>query len=63
MSSFDVQVQVEEMSGASYSDWLEYQQFVESEEQAEIDELNRMLAEVVLTEAELDAMAAYYGEA
>jgi hypothetical protein len=63
MSSFDVQVQVEEIYQAAYGDWLEYQQFVESEEQAEIDELNKMLAEVVLTEAELDAMAQYYGEA
>ena len=62
MSSFNVQVQVEEMSGASYSDWLEHQRFVDSEEQAEIDEINRMLAEAVLTEAELDAMAAYYGQ-
>ena len=62
MSSFDVQVQIEEVYQAGYSDWLEHQRFVDSEEQAEIDEINRMLAEAVLTEAELDAMAAYYGQ-
>jgi hypothetical protein len=62
MSSFDVQVQVEEVYQAGYSDWLEHQWFVDSEEQAEIDEINRMLEEAVLTEAELDVMAAYYGQ-
>lgn len=56
MSSFDVQIHVEEMFDQSYADWLQQQAILESE----IDEINAMLSVEHPTDDEINEMAEFF---